>query len=149
MPPFAKVQGRSSFLLSTRATDRCVAWWVANKHDLCKSNRGLTSQTNMAAGHFSQAGVFSQVMEQAERYAFLMWALSACPDGQSGSASEALVFDLITVFIGMGIILGVSGKPGPLAMSCTPGHRPCQPHLSCDCLPHPVLRAAISMTAAA
>ena len=67
-------------------------------------------QTNMAAGHFSQAGVFSQVLEQAERYAFLIWALSACPDGLSGAASEALVFDLITVFIGMAAVLGFSGK---------------------------------------
>ena len=70
------------------------------------------AQTNMAAGHFSQAGVFSQVLEQAERYAFLIWALSACPDGLSGAATEALVLDLIAVFIGMGIILGVSGKIG-------------------------------------
>ena len=64
----------------------------------------------MAAGHFSQAGVFSQVLEQAERYAFIIWALSACPDGLSGAGSQALVLDLISVFIGMGIILGISGK---------------------------------------
>jgi len=74
----------------------------------------------MAAGHFSQAGVFSQVMEQAERYAFIMWALSACPDGLSGGASQALVFDLITVFIGMGAILAVSGELEQLAPSFAP-----------------------------
>lgn len=76
-------------------------------------------QMNMAAGHFSQAGVFSQVLEQAERYAFLIWALSACPDGLSGTASQALVLDLIAVFIGMGAVLGVSGKLSSLpSQSC-------------------------------
>ena len=79
---------------------------------LCSSCGHVPLQTNMAAGHFSQAGVFSQVMEQAERYAFIMWALSACPDGLGGAASEALVFDLMTALIGMGIILGVSGTLG-------------------------------------
>ena len=88
-------------------------------HDLCESVGVLPVQTNMAAGHFSQAGVFSQVMEQAERYAFIMWALSACPDGLSGAASQALVFDLITVFIGMGAILAVSGELGYLASRCS------------------------------
>ena len=90
----------------------------------------------MAAGHFSQAGVFSQVMEQAERYAFIMWALSACPDGLSGSASQALVFDLITVFIGMGAILAASGEPW--AISCPVlqfVRRPCQNDKTCCSLP--------------
>ena len=68
-------------------------------------------QTNMAAGHFSQAGVFSQVLEQAERYAFVMWALSACPDGLRGASEEALVLDLILVFMVMGGILAFAGTP--------------------------------------
>ncbi len=70
-------------------------------------------QTNMAAGHFSQAGVFSQVLEQAELYAFVMWALSACSDGLSSASEEALVLDLILVFTVMGGILAVSGEVLP------------------------------------
>ena len=85
-------------------------------------------QTNMAAGHFSSAGAFSHMLEQAELYAFIMWALSACPDGLSGAASQALVFDLIAVFVGMGVILGVAGKiSSPPIVACC-GSGLCQQH---------------------
>ena len=79
----------------------------------------------MAAGHFSQAGVFSQVLEQAERYAFLIWALSACPDSLGGASEEALVLDLILIFMVMGGVLAVAGELLPRHPNASAALRRC------------------------
>ena len=66
----------------------------------------------MEAGHFSQTGIFDHARDEAFHYAFLLWALAACPDRLGGGEPEALlVFHIITAIIGMGAILTIAGPP--------------------------------------
>lgn len=71
----------------------------------------LTLQTDMAAGHFSQLGIYDYAREEAFHFAFIIWALSSCPDGLGGESRANIIFHMIFAFIGAGIVLAIAGKP--------------------------------------
>ena len=74
----------------------------------------------MAAGHFSHPGIFDHVRDEAFHFAFIIWALSSCPDGLGGETRATVVFRLVFALIGAGIILAVAGWPRTLSWSLLP-----------------------------
>ena len=64
----------------------------------------------MAAGHFSQSGIFDQARDQAFHYAFLVWAISACPDGLGGESEAVFVFHIVFAVIGAAAVLALAGE---------------------------------------
>ena len=88
----------------------------------------LLPQTNMAAGHFSQTGIFDHARDEAFHFAFIIWALSACPDGQGGESDSVFVFHIVFALIGAGVILAVAGEPPCGSLS---RHRPTEVMHAC------------------
>lgn len=87
----------------------------------------LILQTDMAAGHFSQPGIYDYVREEAFHFAFIIWALSACPDGLGGESRESIIFHMIIAIIGAGVVLAMAGKSWTLVLYCAlsiPYHEP-------------------------
>lgn len=77
----------------------------------------LLLQTNMAAGHFSQTGIFDHARDEAFHFAFLIWALSVCPDGLGGESEAAFVFHIVFAIIGAAVVLALAGEPSSYSPS--------------------------------
>lgn len=65
----------------------------------------------MAAGHFSQTGIFDHARDEAFHFAFIIWALAACPDGLGGETDSVVVFQIVFAIAGAAVLLALAGEP--------------------------------------
>ena len=70
----------------------------------------------MEAGHFSASGIYDHLRDVALKYAFLMYALSACPAGASDSAR--LRDDAFIAVVSLGAVVALAGMSFGKCRTC-------------------------------
>lgn len=105
-------QAYPHMLVTAGLSDPRVSYWepaklVAKIRSLSTSRHMLLFKCHME-GHFGSSGIYDHLREVALKYAFLLHALSACPDDGSGDG-EPLRDNAFIAAVALGIVILLGG----------------------------------------